>query len=196
MDGLVLSGNPKAPPVVRAVLPHSPAESAGVRPGDRLRKIGAYDVQTAAGASKILNSPEILHLRFDEHKPLSLEFENAGVVRLSAVALPDHSRPIHPTQLYSSIGAFLIFLLLLAYDPYRRREGELWALMLTVYPVARFLEEMIRTDEPAIFAGMTISQNISLVLLLCAGAMWLYVLRQPRGVGKGRPRRHYPNEGV
>ena len=99
-------------------------------------------------------------------------------MRLSAVALPDHSRPVHPTQLYSSIGAFLICLLLLAYDPYRRRDGELWALMLTVYPVSRFLEEMIRTDEPAIFGtGMTISQNISLVLLLCAGALWAYLLR-------------------
>ena len=56
MDGLVLSGNPKAPAIVQAVLPHSPAESAGLRPGDRLRKIDGFDVQNAGQANKILNS--------------------------------------------------------------------------------------------------------------------------------------------
>ena len=29
--------------------------------------------------------------------------------------------------------------------------------------------------------GLTISQNVSLLLLLCAAAVWFYVLRQPRG---------------
>ena len=197
MDGLVLSGDPKAPAVVRTVLPHSPAEFAGLRPGDRLRKVDGYDVQTARQANRILNSPEVFHLLVDEHKPLALEFESGRVLRLSTGMPPGHSRPVHPTQLYSSIGAFLIFLLLLAYDPYRRRDGELWTLMLTVYPISRFLEEMIRTDEPAIWGtGMTVSQNISLALLLCAGALWAYVLLQPKRSSQGDRRPPYPSEGV
>jgi phosphatidylglycerol:prolipoprotein diacylglycerol transferase len=57
------------------------------------------------------------------------------------------------------------------------------ALLLTVHPITRFLLEIIRTDEPAVFGtGMSISQNISLVLLAVAGALWWYILRQPRGV--------------
>ena len=68
---------------------------------------------------------------------------------------------------------------MLAYDPFRRRDGELWALMLTVYAVTRFLEEVIRTDEPPILGTrMTVSQNVSLLLLLAAMGLWYYLLRQ------------------
>ena len=107
----------------------------------------------------------------------------SGILRLSLTTPPPRSHPVHPTQIYGSIGALLICLLLLAYDPFRRRDGELWALMLTVYAVTRFLEEVIRTDEPPILGtGMTVSQNVSLLLLLAAMGLWYYVLRQP---GKG-----------
>ncbi len=29
--------------------------------------------------------------------------------------------------------------------------------------------------------GLSISQNVSLLLLICAAALWFYILRQPRG---------------
>ena len=46
------------------------------------------------------------------------------------------------------------------------------ALMLTIHPITRFLLEVIRTDEPAVFGtGLSISQNISIVLLACAGLL-------------------------
>ena len=107
-------------------------------------------------------------------------------MRLSAIAPPARSHPVHPTQLYSTIGALLICLLLLAYDPFRRRDGELSALMLTVYSVTRFLEEIVRTDEaPILSTGMTISQNVSLLLLLGAMGLWYYVLRQRPGLAYG-----------
>ena len=91
--------------------------------------------------------------------------------------MPDSS---YPTLQRITKGG-LLHLFLLAWYPFRRRDGEVVALMLTIYPVARFLVEAIRTDEPKIFAHMTISQNISLVLLAGAVALWVYVLRQPRG---------------
>ena len=58
--------------------------------------------------------------------------------------------------------------------------GELLALLLTIYPVTRFLIEMIRDDEPAIWiTGMTISQNVSLLVLFGAAGLWAYLLRRP-----------------
>jgi prolipoprotein diacylglyceryltransferase len=69
-------------------------------------------------------------------------------------------------------------LFLLAYGTFQRREGELIALLLTIYPAMRFLEECIRTDEAGIFGtGMTISQNVSLILLAIAAGLWLRLFR-------------------
>lgn len=86
------------------------------------------------------------------------------------------SLPVHPTQLYSALDAALICLLLLAFAPFRRREGEVFALMISVYPVTRYLIEILRNDVPKEFlARMTISQNISLALLACAAALWAYL---------------------
>jgi len=55
---------------------------------------------------------------------------------------------IAPTQLYSTLNGSVLFLFLWAYFPYRRRDGEVAALLMTLYPVTRFLLEVIRTDEP------------------------------------------------
>ena len=90
------------------------------------------------------------------------------------------SLAVHPTQLYSTIDALILCFLLLFYDRFRRRDGELTALMMTIYPITRFLIERIRTDEAAIWGtGLHISQNISLGLLVVAIGLWIYILRRP-----------------
>jgi phosphatidylglycerol:prolipoprotein diacylglycerol transferase len=101
---------------------------------------------------------------------------------------PPRSLPVHPAQVYSAIDAFVLCLFLLAYDPLRRRDGELLALMLTLHPISRYMLEIIRTDEPAVFGtGLSISQNISVLLLLLAVALWFCIYAQHgRGKGQGR----------
>jgi prolipoprotein diacylglyceryltransferase len=101
--------------------------------------------------------------------------------------IPVRSLPVQPTQLYSAIDAVLLCLLLLAFDPFRRRDGEVLALMLTVHPISRFLLESIRTDEPKKYPlpftteHASISQLVSLVLLVAAIGLWCYIfLRKPR----------------
>ena len=90
------------------------------------------------------------------------------------------SEAVHPTQIYSTIDALILCALLLVYDRFRRRDGVLTALMLTIYPLTRFLVERIRTDEADIWGtGLHISQNISLGLLVVAICLWVYVLRRP-----------------
>ncbi len=92
---------------------------------------------------------------------------------------------VHPTQLYSSMNSLLICLFLLAVAPYCRRDGQVWAALLTIYPVTRFLLEIIRKDEPEIFGTqMSISQNVSLVLLAVAAVLWIYTWRWGKVRGK------------
>lgn len=89
------------------------------------------------------------------------------------------SLPVHPTQLYSVADGLILCVLLLAYFPIRRRDGEVMALLMVTYPVTRVLIEYLRSDERIFFAGMTISQNISLGLLACGLAFWYALSRMP-----------------
>jgi phosphatidylglycerol:prolipoprotein diacylglycerol transferase len=91
-----------------------------------------------------------------------------------------HSLPLHPTQLYSAIDALVILVLLSAYYPLRRRDGEVMGLLMITYPITRFLIEYLRNDEGVFFGGLTISQNISIVLFLCGLAYWYWLSRLPR----------------
>jgi phosphatidylglycerol---prolipoprotein diacylglyceryl transferase len=91
------------------------------------------------------------------------------------------SLPVHPTQLYSALDGLILLALLSAYYPLRRRDGEVMALLMVTYPVTRFLIEHLRNDEGVFFAGMTVSQNISIGLLLGGMFFWYRLSRLPRG---------------
>ena len=71
-------------------------------------------------------------------------------------------------------------ILLSAFYPLRRRDGEVMGLLMVTYPITRFLIEYLRNDEGVFFAGFTISQNISIVLLLGGLAYWFWLSRYPR----------------
>ena len=111
---------------------------------------------------------------------LILKTDGGETLKLPAAEVPARSRPVHPTQVYSAVNAALLSWLLWSYYPMRRRDGEVTALMLTLYPIARFLLEIIRIDEAAVFGtGLSISQNISVVIFVGALALWFYLRRQP-----------------
>jgi phosphatidylglycerol---prolipoprotein diacylglyceryl transferase len=94
--------------------------------------------------------------------------------------LPARSLPVHPAQLYSAIDAALLCWFLWSYYPYRRRDGEVAALMLMIHSISRFLLEVIRVDESAVFGtGLSISQNISILFLVLTVVGWFWLLRQP-----------------
>lgn len=101
----------------------------------------------------------------------------AGLIPITAL----HSLPLHPTQLYSALDALLILALLTAYYPRRRRDGEVMALLMLTYPVARFLTEALRSDEPAVLAGLSMSQIISLVVFVSGLIFWRHLSSQPPG---------------
>ena len=89
------------------------------------------------------------------------------------------SLPVHPTQLYSALDGLILLALLSTYYPLRRRDGEVMALLMVTYPVTRLLIEYLRNDEGVFLAGLTISQNISIVVLICGAAFWAYLSRKP-----------------
>ena len=79
-------------------------------------------------------------------------------------------------------NAGLLALLLWFYYPFRRRDGEVTALMFTLHPLSRFLLEIVRADEGGQFGtGLTISQWVSIGLFVVGLLIWWYVESQPRG---------------
>ncbi len=166
-------------PVVARVVAGTPAAEAGLAAGDQIVAVNGFDVSTSAQVEAAL-----AQLRSaNPPQPVMLQLASGRSAALPAAGLPPRSLPVHPTQIYSSINAALLAWFLWAYFPLRRRDGEVIALLLTMYPVARFLLEIIRVDESPIFGtGLSISQNVSIVLLVGAAALWTYLLRQPRGV--------------
>jgi phosphatidylglycerol---prolipoprotein diacylglyceryl transferase len=99
---------------------------------------------------------------------------------LDPATLPARSLPVHPAQLYSAIDAALLCWLLWAFYPFRRRDGEVIALLFILHPISRFLLEVVRVDESAVFGtGLSISQNFSIVFFVMALIGWFLLLRQP-----------------
>lgn len=174
LHGLKVLGALTSPPVISAVEPGSGAERVGLKTGQAITVINGYQVTSVDEAQRALL------LAYQNGPTIGLTVKGAAPVRWRLSGPPAHTHPIHPTQLYSAIDSFVLCLLLLAYDPFRRRDGELIALMLTIYPITRFLMEMIRTDEPGQFGtGLTISQWVSLAILACVIPLWFTILRRP-----------------
>jgi len=86
---------------------------------------------------------------------------------------------LHPTQLYESVSMLLLLLLLFAYLPFRRHAGELMVLFMLGYAVHRFVNEILRNDTDPVAFGMTLSENGSILVLLVAVALWIWLLRKP-----------------
>lgn len=174
--GLLLAGDPSQGARVVWVDAESPAGHAGLKSGDLLKAIGGQAVANSKEAQEHLaeyRADEPVHVLTAEGRPIEWT---------PAAALPPQSRPVHPVQVYSAITAALLCGLLLAFHPFRRRDGETFALMLSVYPAARFLEEAIRVDEPGVGPlNISLSQNISLLLLAGAAALWWRLRTRPRG---------------
>ncbi|WP_435015332.1 prolipoprotein diacylglyceryl transferase [Tundrisphaera sp. TA3] len=100
-----------------------------------------------------------------------------GLIAPSASA----SLPVQPTQIYAVLDGVLLLGLLSAFYPFRRRDGEVMALLMVSYPVTRFFIETLRDDEGVFLIGLTISQFISVVLFPCGLLAWAYLSRLPLG---------------
>ena len=108
------------------------------------------------------------------------------------LASDQFSLPVHPTQIYSALYALAIFFVLFTFFKYRKRDGEGALLFGILYSIMRFLIEFVRSDNPKMFGGLTVSQNISVLILvpcLAAFVIGRYRLAQERREKKKRRRK-------
>lgn len=160
--------------MVARVYEDSVAAQQGIRAGDVVTHVAGKPIKNLGDAAAEL------FRAMGMEKPIGIKIAGRDEITLPAQRLPQRSLPVHPTQLYSAINAGLIALFLWSYYPARRRDGEVFALLITIYPVSRFLLEKIRVDETSFFGtGLSISQNVSLLLLALVAALWIYLWRQP-----------------
>ncbi len=100
--------------------------------------------------------------------------------QIRALAAQHRSLPVHPTQLYSTVTALIIALLLSALYWRRSFDGQVIATLLLIEPVSRWLLEVIRADNPVDTLGLlTISQFLALAMTLVGLGLLLYLRRLP-----------------
>jgi phosphatidylglycerol:prolipoprotein diacylglycerol transferase len=119
-------------------------------------------------------------VRFPPDSPPWLDQAARGLIPAALAGDRSWSLPIHPAQLYATIDAAILSWLAVAFTPLAKRDGAVFALVLTLHPISRFLLEMIRVDEaPALGTPFSVSQVASLVLLALAAGLWWWISRQP-----------------
>ena len=92
-----------------------------------------------------------------------------------------YARPVQPAQTLAVINALLVAGLLMAYSRLRKREGQVFLLMLMLYPVLRFVEEGIRDDNPhdLFHLHFTHNQITSMVMIGVGLGLWLLLRHWP-----------------
>jgi phosphatidylglycerol:prolipoprotein diacylglycerol transferase len=110
--------------------------------------------------------------------PGSSEMETYPALQI--LAAQTKSLPVQPTQLYSTLTAFLLAGLLIAYLTLPHINGRVFALMLMLEGFSRYLLELLRVEPSVLtihFAGYIWRFSLSMILglqMAAAGAiMWI-----------------------
>ena len=177
--GFSLSETAPDPRTVGAVDPTSQVAIAGLQAGDVI--VGINDSEVA--------SPADMDLAMGRDWPRGQNDLILTVKRAGAEVTIGPVKPLtiglHPTQIYSSVGEFIIFCMLLAFSPIKTRDGQVMNLLLLSYPCHRFLIEALRNDTERYvlsswWPAMTFSQNISIGLFAAGLVMVIVVWRRPK----------------
>jgi prolipoprotein diacylglyceryltransferase len=163
---------------VTAVEPNGVAASAGVTVGQALLiKQKRDDRAWIEYIHRGLFSEDMFWLYTTEN-------ENRNLIGTITVGdMPPRSLNVYPAQLLSSITGGIICIILLGFYQIRKCDGQVVALFLSLYGLARFLLELVRTDELGqLNTGLTISQIGSIFALVIAGLLWWYTARGKQGL--------------
>ncbi len=96
-------------------------------------------------------------------------------VRVDPAIAGDTVLRVHPTQLYETGAALLMFAVFMALNRRPHRRGLAWTLFLIMLGIERFLVEFVRAKDDRFFGMFTVAQVIS-ALLIVLGVTWLAVL--------------------
>lgn len=115
--------------------------------------------------------------------PWGVEFTEAGN-KVTGVPLGVH---LHPTQLYESFGALLIFFFLLWLHKRKRFSGQVILFYAVLYSVMRFTIEIFRDDPRGDILGLTTLTGLStsqmLSIIIGIWALVTLILRWRRAAG-------------
>lgn len=78
---------------------------------------------------------------------------------------------VHPTQLYESAAAFVMFVLLIRVSRRRVSRGAIFGLFLLLLGIERFLVEFVRAKDDRLLGPLTIAQAISVLLAIAGTAL-------------------------
>lgn len=112
--------------------------------------------------------------------PLDLRYASEAEIRanpaLAKIAQTQRSAPVHASQLYSTLAASLVCVVLVAYFSLNPSPGKVFALMMILEGSARFTLETLRV-EPSVTHllgfGWSFSMLLGAGLLLGGAAFWL-----------------------
>ena len=96
---------------------------------------------------------------------------------------PDTVLRVHPTQLYESFTAFVMFGVLMWLNRRPHRRGLAWGLFLIMLGVERFLVEIVRAKDDRFFGSFTVAQVISVLMVLAGLALLIYARRTRNAEG-------------
>ncbi|MHC4983116.1 MAG: prolipoprotein diacylglyceryl transferase [Planctomycetota bacterium] len=119
----------------------------------------------------------------DEHDNLIQPAKlNGEQIRIAEGA---YSRPVKPAQFLGIINGLVLAALLLAFDRLKSREGQGLALLVILYPVTRFMLELVRADNSHNLAGgiLTHNQWTSILLMLGGIVFWIALYAMPASAG-------------
>lgn len=95
-------------------------------------------------------------------------------------ALGLHRYPVHPTPVYSSLAALLIFIVLAVMERHKRFDGQVFWSMILMYSASRFIIEFFRGDPRGMIPGLGLStsQGIAVLGALSAGIILFRLFRK------------------
>ena len=111
----------------------------------------------------------------ETHVPWAITFRNWQAAQLTGVPL---GRPLHPTQLYEALAEAIIFAILLWRIRRPHTQGAIIGLYLILYSVSRFAIEFYRFHEQPTQLGLSLTQWMSIGLLLLG--VWILLKRSAK----------------
>jgi phosphatidylglycerol:prolipoprotein diacylglycerol transferase len=117
------------------------------------------------------------------HMPWGITFTNPYAYDNVGVPL---NIPLHPTQIYESVGTFCLFLFLLWRLNKKHLPGQIILEYLGIYAILRFVIEFYRNDERgSVFYGLlSTSQFIAILTFIGAAVVYYFFIRRPKAVSQ------------